>query len=366
MKNWLKAWWWVIAGAVLLCGSGVIPAIIPQAVPTANRQGSTGTKFLIATGGFTAGHYLSTDASGNAVDGGVPTSGYPAVYTVVTYSATPTFTVSTSSVQTFYLALTGNVTSSTLATTNATSGQPVIFIIKQDSTARTVVLPTNVLNACEISTTASSLTIISTVWDGANANATGCITDDTGTLIVGPTRTAPATPGPSTLACWFDSASNSLKCKDASANVHPLFTDISGTATTAQLPTAAKIKPCEIVIGDPGAGSPVLADDNDAPATCGNVQGADLTITAVACWADAGSPTVTPILTGGAATSILTGALTCGTGAWATGTVNGTPVQHSFAADGATCSSTPCTLNANITTAGGTAKYLIVRITRTL
>jgi hypothetical protein len=75
---------------------------------------------------------------------------------------------------------------------------------------------------------------------------------------------------------------------------------------------------------------------------------------------------VTPILTGGSATSILTGALTCGTAAWAGGTVQGTaPVLHSFSGTGATCSVTPCSIDVNITTAGGVAKYLVVKITGT-
>lgn len=118
---------------------------------------------------------------------------------------------------------------------------------------------------------------------------------------------------------------------------------------------------CTTVIGDPGAASPALANDNDSPVVCGNMTGADLTITAVACWADAGSPTVTPILTGGSGTSILSGALTCGTASWAAGSVNGSPVIHSFTG-AATCSSTPCTLDANITTAGGTAKYVVIQV----
>jgi hypothetical protein len=130
---------------------------------------------------------------------------------------------------------------------------------------------------------------------------------------------------------------------------------------TADLPTAIKTRICEVVIGDPGSASPALANDNDTPVVCGNVTGADVTVTAVACYADAGSPTVTPILTGGGA--IVTGAITCGTASWAAGTISGTPTIHSFSANGATCSSTPCTLDANITTAGGTAKYIVMHFT---
>jgi hypothetical protein len=120
---------------------------------------------------------------------------------------------------------------------------------------------------------------------------------------------------------------------------------------------------CEIGFGTPGAAD-ALQDGYDQPASCGNITGADATITAVACYADAGSPTVTPILTGGSATSIVTGAVTCGNGAWAAGTVQSSPVPvlKSFSANGATCSSTPCDLAANIT-AANSAKYIVVRIT---
>jgi hypothetical protein len=53
------------------------------------------------------------------------------------------------------------------------------------------------------------------------------------------------------------------------------------------------------IFGDPGAAASALADDDDMPAACPNDMGADWTITTVACMADAGSPTVTPILSGG-------------------------------------------------------------------
>lgn len=110
---------------------------------------------------------------------------------------------------------------------------------------------------------------------------------------------------------------------------------------------------CEIVVGDPGAGSPVLANDNDSPAVCSNKSGLSYTITLVECYADAGSPTVTPILTGGSATSILSGALTCGTGSFAASTALSVTQSNGASID------------ANITSAGGTAKYIVFRITRT-
>lgn len=58
-----------------LWGSGVIPAIIPQAVPTANKQGN-GIKFQLAAGSTpTAGNCLTVDASANIADSGISTCG---------------------------------------------------------------------------------------------------------------------------------------------------------------------------------------------------------------------------------------------------------------------------------------------------
>jgi hypothetical protein len=54
--------------AVVVWGSGVIPAIVPQAVPTGSKQG-TGTKFQTAgTNSGTLGNLLCNDASGAATD----------------------------------------------------------------------------------------------------------------------------------------------------------------------------------------------------------------------------------------------------------------------------------------------------------
>jgi hypothetical protein len=44
------------------------------------------------------------------------------------------------------------------------------------------------------------------------------------------------------------------------------------------------------------------------------------------------------------------------------GTISGTPTLHSFAANGATCASTPCDIAANLTDTT-TAKYVVMRFT---
>lgn len=142
--------------------------------------------------------------------------GYPTGLCTVTLSATPNFDASTCSAFTLTLGATA-VTGPTL--TGATAGQPLYFIIKQDSTGgRSYTWPANVSGACAVSPTLSVSTFVTAIYDGTNAVATDCTTTDTPLLIAGPTRTTPATPT-SGLVCWFDTTANDFKCKDSSANV---------------------------------------------------------------------------------------------------------------------------------------------------
>lgn len=126
-----------------------------------------------------------------------------------------------------------------------------------------------------------------------------------------------------------------------------------------------KVWRCSVITGDPASSSPVLITGNNSPVACQNNTGTNVTITGISAWGNAGSTTVTPILTGGTATSLVTGAITAGTGAWTAGTVNGSPTLHSFSANDAICSTTPCTIDVNLTTPDGTTKYLVVQISGT-
>lgn len=128
---------------------------------------------------------------------------------------------------------------------------------------------------------------------------------------------------------------------------------LGGKAAAALL-----IRTCEITIGTPAAGSSALANDDDVPGVCGNLTGATMTILEVKCRADSstGNPAVLPIISGGAADSILSSAIACGNGAFGSaGTLNGTPTQT----DGQS-------IDGNISVAGGTAKAIVIRIKRTL
>lgn len=141
-----------------------------------------------------------------------------------------------------------------------------------------------------------------------------------------------------------------------------VWLDPAGTNATRKIKASNLLKTnhsCEVVFGDLQASTAINAG-SDQPGACGNISGHDATITAVACYADAGSPTVTPTLTGGGA--ILTGALTCGNGAWLPGSISGTPTLKTFSANGATCSTPPCDLAANVTDTT-TAKYIVMRFT---
>lgn len=100
---------------------------------------------------------------------------------------------------------------------------------------------------------------------------------------------------------------------------------------------------CEVHIWGSGTGS-VLQNTDGEVASCLNTSLAPRTITGVSCWANAGSPTVTPILTGGGSTSVLAATLTCGTAIFAPGTINGSPTI-----------SPGGSIDANITIAGGVA-----------
>lgn len=85
--------------------------------------------------------------------------------TAVSFSATPTFTRS-SALQQWTMTLTGDVTGSTLS--GAVAGDLLSFEFTQDSTPRTVVLPTG-FPALSLCSTAGSITLIEYFWTGSAA-----------------------------------------------------------------------------------------------------------------------------------------------------------------------------------------------------
>jgi hypothetical protein len=142
------------------------------------------------------------------------------------------------------------------------------------------------------------------------------------------------------------------------ATLMPAFTGaITTTAGTVASTLAAPYqrRSCEIHIWGTGAAG-VLADTDDEIVSCYNDTGVTVHIVAIRCWANAGSPTVFPIKTGGG--DLLTGNLTCGTAAWANGNLHGTSSNLDIANAG--------TIDANIVAAGGVATNLRLVITYTV
>jgi len=208
MKNWLKAWWWLIAGAVVLSGSCVIQAIIPAIVPPANKQGNS-AKFFLATGAFTATHYLTTDANGNAIDGGalaaVATSGSasdlgtgtlpiariaaaaitPGKMSASTFdaqvdAATVTWAIASVLNAQATLLFTTHGGSRTLNITGPVIGGNYVLVLTQDATGgETLVLGTGctwkVVNAgagaIVLTNAANAIDILTFTYDGANCYA---------------------------------------------------------------------------------------------------------------------------------------------------------------------------------------------------
>lgn len=84
MHRWFKVCWYLLITGTLLWASGIIPAIIPQAVPTAFRQGpAAGSKFALTTGAFTIGNCRKTAADGSEIDSGAACGGGGALDNVI-------------------------------------------------------------------------------------------------------------------------------------------------------------------------------------------------------------------------------------------------------------------------------------------
>lgn len=161
----------------IICGDGAgngaqcSPTLAPGAVVPTSR--TVAGKAL--SGNITI---ACSDLSNGAT--GCSTAAQTVSYSTVSFSTTPTFTVGANThIQNFQITLTNNVTSSTLTTTNATSGQDIAFKICQDGTgSRTFVWPTNVINPGSIPTTLSTCGKQVFRYDGTNAVAFGPMVSD--------------------------------------------------------------------------------------------------------------------------------------------------------------------------------------------
>lgn len=239
------------------------------------------------------------------------------VTTTISFSATPTFTVSTSWDQNFVITLTGNVTSSTMATGSATSGQLIAYSICQDSTgSRTFVWPTNVVGPGTIDGTANACSSQLFRWDGSNAVALSSI------VVTG----AP----PGSVLTLFGSSSGSTNVQPAAA--------ASGTLT---LPAAT-----DTLIGK--ATTDTLTNKTYDTAGTGN----SFSINGVAATANTGTGSIvratSPTITGAALTSSTVNKITFTTPA--TGATLSIP--DGVALTGPASSGTAATLGNNETFSG--------------
>lgn len=178
--------------------------------------------------------------------------GSSARFDAVAFSATPTYTVGTSTIEVFSVAqLTGNITGGTLVTTAAQPGQIVQWIFQQDaSTPRTVVYPSNVLNGCDVDKRVGVFTFVTGLWDGTNVDVTGCSSSAGGVFFSGPevSLSALGTPTSGNATCAADSTDHSgLECKaNGSSNVfklvltgvdiNPLTGQVTATHLSSGLP----------------------------------------------------------------------------------------------------------------------------------
>lgn len=196
---------------------------------------------------------------------GLPSGGAGSVYTAVSYSATPTYSVSTSAIQVFSLTLTGNITSATLATSLATTGQYIVWRYCQDGTGgRTVVWPANVLNYGSIDTTAGACSKQAFVWDGTNAvAASGMVSDVATPGLITSAGTLGLPPAPDTIV--GRESTDTLENKDVdTANGNAL--KVAGVAMSSNQGDATKVMRAGTVTG---TGSSLCTDASGNATTSG-------------------------------------------------------------------------------------------------
>ena len=126
--------------------------------------------------------------------------------------------------------------------------------------------------------------------------------------------------GSTKTVAWTDSSITGTSGGLSGSSLTGAITN-SGNATT--LATPYRTRTCEIHIWGSGTSQALQATD-DEPASCRNKLGVTITITAVECWANAGTTTTLDVVVTGGST-ILTSAVTCGNGSFAAASLSGTP-----------------------------------------
>jgi hypothetical protein len=161
------------------------------------------------------------------VSSGAGGTGNVSAYTIVSFSATPTFAVASNTSDTFKITLTGNVTASALV--GPVNGEPLTFEVCQDVFGgHTFVPPTGFAQFDAISLTPLACTKQVGFWDGSNFIAKArSVSDEPQFVQPCPTRSQPSAPL-SGLKFWCDSTTNLLEAINSSGGISRTLTPAGG------------------------------------------------------------------------------------------------------------------------------------------
>ena len=209
----------IVAG---LQGSGIIPAIIPAAVPTANKQGN-GNKFFLWAGAATPGDCAQLDTNGNASDAGFPCGSGSGGTGGITVYASPALTLLGGP---FYFPIGGgslNSTTEAVAQTAAPtaltfanfyvqisaplgSGNSIVFTWDKNTTPQTLTCTISGTSATSCNDTSHSFNVIAGDLVDISATVTG--TPVAFAIIMSATAggITPATPSFSTITSGTNTA----------------------------------------------------------------------------------------------------------------------------------------------------------------
>lgn len=219
----------------LTIGNGrVTNAMLAGSIATSKLANVQGADSNLLTAGTISGvgAPLCTDSVGGATTAGCTASagGNAANYTNLSFSATPTFTAGSNTVNSWAIVLSANVTSSTLS--GAAGGNILNFKICQNAMGGySFAWPSGFGNAANIAPTASACTKQSFLWDGTAAVPLAPAMVDTGPTILRESAAPAGNPVSGFEYFWSDSTAHMPQSKDSSGNVNsPVRTAASGTA----------------------------------------------------------------------------------------------------------------------------------------
>ena len=210
-------------------GSQVATVVGLDSVPFCSGFSPTNGQLIkYTTGGSPNPCYTAATAGG---------TGSAADYTAVSFSATPTFTAGSNTADAWSITLTGNVSSSTLA--SAATGERLGFKICQDGTGgRAFVWPTGFTAAATISPFASACTKQEFYWDGSNAVPLGPATVDAGPAYTTEVSAPGSAPPSGFCYYWADSTDHSgfeFECNNSTNIFASVLKGVDITTTTGQV-----------------------------------------------------------------------------------------------------------------------------------